>query len=349
VGKGVPFKKTTIVDIAKAAGVSVSTVSRILNNKPDVADDTRQRVLQVIEEQRFAPQMSWQQLRSGKSRFVTLHFPQDFNPPAQTIITNAARRCEQAGYSLNLIVGALDENELLGIYRSGQADAVILVEILTHDWRVELLRSHDLPFVMIGRCADLAGLSYVDFDIGAGMADAVTHLAALGHRHIGLITLGQATAEKEYGFTTWAQQGYAAACRQYRLPTYSRAAELNTDSVAAAVTDLLRTEPQITGLVTPQDSAIPGLLRAVTGLGLRIPQDISIAGLLDEAFAEMTTPPLTALSFPSREMGEAAVELLIAHLNDEGLPPQQVLIRPRLHVRGSTGPVRSTVPSHEPS
>ena len=154
-GARVPLKKTTIVDIAKAAGVSVSTVSRILNNKPDVAEETRQRVLQVIEEQRFAPQMSWQQLRSGKSRFIALHFPQDFNPPAQTIITSAARRCEKAGYSLNLIVGPLNENDLLAIYRSGQADGIILVEILTHDWRVELLRQHDMRFVMIGRSADL--------------------------------------------------------------------------------------------------------------------------------------------------------------------------------------------------
>jgi DNA-binding LacI/PurR family transcriptional regulator len=291
--------------------------------------------------------MSWQQLRSGKSRFITLHFPQDFNPPAQTIITNAARRCEQAGYSLNLIVGALDENELLAIYRSGQADAMILVEILTHDWRVDLLRSHNLPFVMIGRCANLTGLSYVDFDIGAGMADAVTHLAALGHRHIGLITLGQATTEKAYGFTTWAQQGYMAACEQYRLPTYPRVAELNGESVVEAVTGLLAAEPQISALVTPQDSALPGLLRAVTRLGLRIPDDIALVGLLDEAFAEMTTPPLTALSFPSREMGEAAVDLLIAHLNDDSLPPQQLLIRPRLHVRGSTGSLRSTAPARQ--
>jgi DNA-binding LacI/PurR family transcriptional regulator len=346
-GPGVPFKKTTIVDIAKAAGVSVSTVSRILNNKPDVAEDTRLRVLQVIEEQRFAPQMSWQQLRSGKSRFITLHFPQDFNPPAQTIITNAARRCEQAGYSLNLIVGSLDENELLGIYRSGQADATILVEILTHDWRVDLLRQHDLRFVMIGRCANLDGLSYVDFDIGAGMADGVTHLAALGHRHIGLITLGRVTAQKEYGFTTWAQKGYEAACSQYNLPAYWRTAELSTDSVNAAVTDLLRENPQITALLTPQDSAIPGILKAVTAQSLRIPGDISVVGLLDEAFAEMTTPPLTAISFPSREMGEAAVDMLIAHLNDDDLPPQQLLIRPRLNVRGSTGPVRSPQPSQQ--
>ena len=96
VGKIAPIKKTTIVDIAKSAGVSVSTVSRILNNKPDVAEETRQRVLQVIEEQRFTPQMNWQQLRSGKSRFITLHFPQDYNPPSQGIMTSAARLREES-------------------------------------------------------------------------------------------------------------------------------------------------------------------------------------------------------------------------------------------------------------
>lgn len=340
-GKSVPIKKTTIVDIAKAAGVSVSTVSRILNDKPDVAEETRRRVLQVIEEQRFAPQMSWQQLRSGKSRFVTLHFPQDFNPPSQGIITSAARRCEDLGYSLNLLVGPLDENDLLAIYRSGQADATVLVEILAHDWRVELLRRHGLRFVMIGRCADLQGLSYVDYDIGGGMSDAVTHLAALGHRHIGLLTLGEVTEQKEYGYTAWARDGYAAACRQYGLPVYWRAAGLNTESVTRTVLELLAENSQITALVTPQDTAVPGILKAVAGLGLRIPDDISIVGLLDEAVAEMTTPPLTALTFFSRELGEAAIDMLVAHLNDETLPPQQLLLRPRFHVRGSTGPVRA--------
>lgn len=344
-GKSAPIKKTTIVDIAKSAGVSVSTVSRILNNKPDVSEETRQRVLQVIEEHRFAPQMSWQQLRSGKSRFITLHFPQDFNPPSQGIITSAARRCEELGYTLNLVVGALDENDLLAIYRSGQADAMILVEILAQDWRVDLLRRHDQQFVMIGRCADLSGLSYVDYDIGSGMSDAVTHLAALGHRHIGLITLGEVTAHKEYGFTAWAKEGYSAACRQYGLPHYWRPAGLNVESVTASVLHLLADHPQITALVTPQDAGVPGILKAVGGLGLHIPDDISIVGLLDEAVAEMTTPPLTALSFFSRELGEAAVDLLIAHLNDEALPPQHLLLRPRLHVRGSTGPVRTSQPA----
>ncbi|HQY91215.1 LacI family DNA-binding transcriptional regulator [Caldilinea sp.] len=337
------IKKTTIVDIAKTAGVSVSTVSRILNNKPDVAEDTRQRVLQIIEEQRFAPHLAWQQLRSGKSRFIALHFPQDFNPLSQGIITNAALRCEQFGFTLNLIVGALSENDLLGIFRSGQADGIILVEMLVNDWRVELLRQHTTNFVMIGRCANTNGLSYVDSDISTGVIDAVAHLVELGHRHIGFITLGRITQEKEYGFTAWARHGYETACRQHDLPGYTCSANLTTESVAAATIELLDQHPHITALVTPQDAGVPGVLKAITAQGLRIPEDISIVGLLDESFAEVVTPPLTALSFSSRDLGFTAADLLIARLNDAEASPQQILVRPKLCVRGSTGPVRTTM------
>lgn len=336
-------KKTTIVDIAKAAGVSVSTVSRILNNKPDVAEETRQRVLRVIEDERFAPHITWQQLRSGRSRFIALHFPQDFNPPSQGIITNAALRCEDAGYTLNLIVGSLDENDLLAIFNSRQADGIVLVEILTHDWRVDLLREHAVKFVMVGRTADTAGLSYVDFDIGAGVGDAMSHLVELGHRHIGFITLGQITPQKEYGFTAWARQGYQDACSRYGLPLLWRTADLNTESVMAVTLDLLAQHPEITALVTPQDSGVPGILKAIAAQGLRIPNDISVVGLLDESIAEMTTPPLTALSFTSKELGFIAVDLLIDQLDDGDTEPQQVLVQPQLHVRGSTGPARETV------
>lgn len=335
------IKKTTIVDIARAAEVSVSTVSRILNNKPDVAEETRQRVLQVIEEQRFAPHTAWQQLRSGKSRYIALHFPQDFNPLSQGIITNAAMRCEQFGFTLNLIVGTLNESDLLGIFRSGQADGMILVEILVNDWRVETLRQHTANFVMIGRCADTTGLSYVDSDIGAGVTDAIDHLVGLGHRRIGFITLGRAAPGKEYGFTAWARQGYDAACRRHGLPTYAHCADSTGDGVAAVTTEMLTQHPDITALVAPQDAAVPGILKAITARGLSIPEDISVVGLLDESFAEVMTPPLTALSFSSRTLGFTAAEMLVARLSGDETRPQQILVRPELCVRGSTGPART--------
>lgn len=336
------IKKTTIVDIAKAAGVSVSTVSRIINNKPDVAEETRRRVLQVIEEHGFAPQFAWQQLRSGKSRLITLHFPQNFNPLPQGIITSAALRCERAGFTLNLLVGPLSENDLLGLFRSGQTDGMILVEILVDDWRVDLLRQHHAPFVMVGRCQNSADLTYVDSDIGTGVMDAVAHLVQLGHRHIGFLTVGLITPEKEFGFTAWARQGYLTACRQFDLPDYSRVADFSTESVMAVAQTLLQQHPEITALVTPQDAGVPGILKAIKAQGLRIPEDISVVGLLDETFAEVITPPLTALNFSSRELGTVAAELLIEQLNHPQLPAQQILIRPELYVRGSTAPPRTT-------
>ena len=338
-------KKTTIVDIAEAAGVSVSTVSRILNNRPDVAEETRQRVMQVIEDQRFAPQVAWQQLRSGKSRVVALHFPQDFNPPSQDIITGAALHCAGVNYSLNLMAQTLTEPDLLAVYASGQADGMILMEILTRDWRVELLRKHGLPFVMIGRCEDNTGLSYVDVDIARGVADAVRHLFELGHRRIGFVTIAPILQRREYGYATWALKAYQETCQQFGLPGLWQAVDLKSNHVHDVVLEFLGENPEITAIVTPQDAGVPGVLRAVRSRGLRIPQDISVVGLLSDALAEFSTPSLTSINFPSREMGREAASILIAQLENRRHTVQQALLPAALRVRGSTGPARATSPA----
>lgn len=335
----------TIVDIAKASGVSIATVSRILNNKPDVAEETRQRILQLIEEQGFSPQIAWQQLRSGRSHFIALHYPQDFNPPEQNIITSAAMSCEDAGYSLNLIVNALSDNELLSIFRSGQADGIILMEILTHDRRVQLLQEHNLPFVMIGRCADNTGLSYVDIDIGKGVADAIQYLHALGHREIGFITLAPVRQEKEYGYATWALQGYENTCRQYRLPILWRTVDLKNDNTESVVLSLLTDHPNMTAIVVPQEIGVPGLLKAVQAKGLRLPEDLSIIGLFNDSMSELFTPPLSTISFPAHDMGYQAARILIGHMTGELTDPQQVLLHPELIIRRSTGSARMADPA----
>ena len=335
------IKKTTIVDIARASGVSITTVSRILNNKPDVAEDTRQRVLQLINEHGFTPQLAWQQLRSGRSRFIALHYPQDFNPHSQQIITSAALGCEDAGYSLNLIANSLNDNDLLSIFRSGQTDGVILMEILTTDRRVELLKHNNLPFVMIGRCADNSGLSYVDVDIAKGINDAIQYLNALGHRKIGFITLAPVKQEKEYGYSTWAIKGYEEACRQSGIFALWQTVDLKTNDAYSVTLEMLEQNPDMTAIVTPQEIGVPGIIKAVRSKGLQVPGDISIIGLLDESISEIITPTLTTISFPARDMGFEAVRILIAHMHGTQTAPVQLLLRPELNVRGSTGLARS--------
>ena len=340
------LNKMTIVDIAKASGVSTTTVSRILNNKPDVAEETRQRVLQLMEEQSFTPQLAWQQLRSGKSHFIALHYPQDFNPPSQSIITGAAMSCEDAGYSLNLVVNSLRESELLSIFRSGQADGIILMEVLTHDRRVQVLRELDLPFVMLGRCAENQGLSYIDIDIGKGVADAIQYLTALGHRQIGFITSAPVLREKEYGYATWAVQGYENACQQFGLPVLWRTVDLKNDHTESVVRSLLADHPGMTAIIVPQEIGVPGLLKAIRATGLRVPEDLSIIAQFDESMSQLITPPLSTISFPAHEIGYQAARILIGHMTGELTAPQQVLLRPELNIRGSTGPVKKSSLAH---
>ena len=334
-------RKTTIVDVAEAAGVSVTTVSRILNNKPDVADETRERVLRVMDERGFAPQSAWRQIRSGRSGLIALHFPQEFNPPAHRILTAAALGCEDDGYSINIMTRSLSEADLLGILRSGQSDAMILMEVLTVDERARVLREHGYPFVMIGRSTDNTGLSFVDVDIEHGLDLALAHLVELGHRTIGFVAQSPMIDGKEYGFATWARQGYERACRKYGLTPLSRIGTGSRDRTTEVVRDLIADCPQMTAIVAPQESCVVGIVQAVQELGVHVPADLSIVGVLSESRGELATPPMTEISFPADEMGAEAARILLGRMNGTLPGPQQVLVKPELIVRGSTGAPRA--------
>ncbi len=338
-------KKPTIADIAQAAGVSLATVSRILNNKPDVSEKTRKHVLAIIEEQGYTPQTQWQQIASGKSRTISMLYPRDyaaFNPLALQFIVGATEACEERNYLLNLITKSLTETSLLGMYRSGQTDGMILMELRMVDWRVELLRSHQLPFVAIGHCEDNAGVSYVDLDFEMLVMNAIDHLFNLGHRNIGFISIVPDPKRKRYGPTVRAAEGYHQASLKYGLSRFFRETCMDTTDVKLATLSLLDEQPQITAIVTANDAAIVGMLNAIQTLGLRIPEDIAIVGTTTNQIAEIITPPLTAFRFPSRSMGCQAGQILVDRLEGVNDEIKQILIQPELVIRGSTGPVRST-------
>ncbi len=331
---------TTIVDIAAASGVSIATVSRIINNKPDVAEETRQRVLRVMEEIGFAPQNAWRQIRSGRTRLIAVHVPQEFNPPAYRLVMSAALGVEDAGYSINIITRTLTDAELLGIFRSRQADGIILLEILTEDARPELLRDHGYPFVMIGRRTDNAGLSFADVDVDQGMELAVDHLVTLGHRRIGLLTIDPVVRDETYGYATWAMRGYERACVEHGLPVIRHVGAPTAGAMSEAAGWLLDEHPGITACIAPQDQSVIGLFRAAADRAIKVPTDLSVVAMLDESLAELATPPLTTISFPSDELGRAAARILLDRL-DRGRPgPDQVLVTPKLVRRGTTAPPR---------
>lgn len=332
--------KTTIVDIAAASGVSITTVSRILNQKPDVAPDTRQRVLRVMDEIGFAPQNAWRQIRSGRSGLIGVHVPADFNPPNLHVIMSAALGVEDAGYSINIITRTLNDADLLGIFRSREVDGIIFSEVLTDDRRPELLRDHGYPFVMIGHRFDNTGLSFVDIDTDYAIGVAIDHLVGLGHRAIAFLTFNPVIRKQRYGYTTWALSSYEQACHRHGLEQLPCLGGLTIEEMSAAARSMLDNHPEVTAVVAPQEIAVVGLLRAVQERGLRIPDDLSVVAMLGEMPSELATPPLTTIEFPADELGSAAARMLLDRLANGGSSAEQAWIRPVLTVRGSTAAPR---------
>jgi DNA-binding LacI/PurR family transcriptional regulator len=335
------FSRTTIVDIAKASGVSVSTVSRILNDKPDVAEATRRRVLEVIEARGYTRQAQWQQLAAGKSHVISIHYPrasEGFNYASMDFITGATAACEEQHYSLNLITKPLDRNRLLGLYDSMRTDAMILMEILATDWRVELLRTHQLPFVMIGRCNDNTGISYVDIDFEGAVVTSIDHLVALGHRQIGFLAAAPNSAQHDYSPALRSLASYKAMCSKYGLPALFRETNLELETIREAIRNLLAEQP-LTALVTMDGTASVRLVQAIQSLNLSIPRDVSVVGIVANEVAELTTPPLTTINPLGYAIGYEAGKMLIDQLEGRINDTSQMLMPVQLIVRGSTGPV----------
>jgi DNA-binding LacI/PurR family transcriptional regulator len=333
----------TIDDVARAAGVSVSTVSRILNNKPDVSVATRQRVLKVIADLGYVPHGPAQSLAGGKSRTIALLFPQEYAGLTQLeldFFIGAAAAATQQNFFFNLMTGELTPNSLLALYRSGQVDGVILMQIQMHDWRVELLRSHNLPFVMIGRCEDNHGLSFIDLNFEAAIVMAYEHLFNLGHRHIGFVARPGFMREKNLGPAIRTLAGFEKACQRFTVTPIFRETMPTLQDAFEATLDMIDQDPVLTAIVTVNGASAVGIIRALESQGLRVPADFSVVAVATSKITQLITPPLTAIDFPTDTMGFRAARMLIKQLQRPAPHIDQELLVPQLMIRQSTAHAR---------
>ncbi len=323
----------TIADIARTAGVSVSTVSRILNNKPDVAEATRQRVQAVIEELGFTPHAQAQRLAAGRSRAIALLFPDaQLSLMREEFILGAARAASDASYTFYLMASSVTRSQLASLCRSALTDGIILMEIHLRDWRVSYLKRLGFPFVMIGRCANNNGISFIDMDFENAIAQAVAHLADLGHRKVALLALSNEAYERGYGPAVRSRDSYARTCRRLGLPIIVAHSDDTRDQLVEATHKLLDRHPDLTAMISMHGDTTIGVYRALEQRGLRIPEDISVIAFITSRTAELFTPPLTAIDFPAYEFGYQAGRMLIERLSGSGavehiLPPPQLTLR----------------------
>jgi DNA-binding LacI/PurR family transcriptional regulator len=333
----------TLKDVAKQAGVSMKTVSRVVNEEEGVADKTRQRVLRVIEEVGYVPHIQAQRLASGRACSIMLHYPlSDPNLLSNLIemnfITGVALGAAEEEYYFGLMTGPLTSDGLMKLCRNGQADGLILMQIAMQDWRVELLRENDYPFVMIGRCENNDGLSFIDLDFENAVMEAFAHLIDLGHQQIGFLTFPQEWRIEGIGPAVRALQGFRSAVTRFnRTPLY-RESDLDVKRAHSTAKSLLEEDSHITAFVTVHNTLAVGAITALQEMNRKVPDDCSILDVAIGDESELVIPPLTGIEWSGYEIGHQAAKMLIRGLEDTSAGPEQILVPPKLKRRRSTAP-----------
>jgi DNA-binding LacI/PurR family transcriptional regulator len=336
-GKGI-----TIADVAMAAGVSIPTVSRILNNKEYVADDTRARVNEAIQKLGYVPHTQARRLRGGGSWTLALHYPVESPTLLSGVvetpyITGAAAAAGEKDYFLNFLISQLTPDTLLNMYRSNQIDGMILLQVAMDDWRVELLRANELPFVMIGRCDDLEGLTFIDLDFEHAILQAFDYLLGLGHQEIGFLTYPKGWRESGVGPAVRAFQAYGNALEAHNMSACYREIKFkDVEDGFNATNDLLNENPNITAFIAMSHASSAGSIKALTLRGRNVPEDCSVMAIGFEEFANMITPSLTAIEWSSYEISYRATHMMTEMLANKVLDARQILVAPKLVIREST-------------
>jgi DNA-binding LacI/PurR family transcriptional regulator len=323
----------------------MKTVSRVVNNEPHVAEETRHQVLRVIADMGYVPHLQAQRLASGRTRAIALHYP--LEDPAlissqieMDFITGIALGAADQEYFFSLLTSELTQAGLLKFCRGAHADGLVLMQVALDDWRVNVLRENDYPFVMIGRTAENEGLAYIDLDMEQAILDGYAHLVGLGHRHIAFLTFAREWRMRGIGPAMRGLRGFHKAVEQFTIAPLYRECELEVERAYCATAQLLTQHPQLTAIVAVHNTLAVGAIRALNDAGRTIPEDCSIMGVAIGK-PELVIPPLTSLDFAIHDVGRQAAHMLIDQLKDGREESQQVLVRPTLRLRHTTAPARA--------
>jgi DNA-binding LacI/PurR family transcriptional regulator len=331
-------RQVTIADVAKHAGVAVSTVSYVLSGKRAISATTRQRVMSSVRALGYHPNAGARALASKRSNVIALVLPLRAGmhlPVLMQFATSVVTTARQYEHDVLLMTADEGPDGLRRVAASALVDGMVLMDVEIHDQRVPLLRELAEPSVLIGFPADPAGLTCVDLDFAHAGALCADHLAELGHRDIALLGAPRVVYERGTGFAERTLDGFTRAARRHGLRATALPCEEGYDDVAATVKELLETRPELSGLVVHNEAAVGHVLGALRMFGRKVPADVSVVAICPDDVAERTGPKLTSVLIPAEDVGHQAVRLLMAKLDGETVP-QSTLLEPRLTVRSST-------------
>jgi LacI family transcriptional regulator len=334
-------KRSTIAEIAAKAGVSIPTVSRVLNNRPDVAPGTRKRVEQVIEESGFIRSRVPNALRKESSGIIDILVPDLINLYSVEIVRGVEEVLERTELRLALSVTCASsqlEQRWLAKVLDGATDGAILVLARGQSQDLDTLHRHKIPFVVVDHRGELGpDVPSVGATNWLGGRMATEHLLSLGHRRIAVIG-----GNAEMICSRDRIAGYRAALEDAGIPidlALIRPGEFSPQTGYEQTCALLDLPEPPTAIFAGCDTQAMGVYNALRARGLSVPDAISVVGFDDIPIASIVTPPLTTVRQPLVEMGRVATTMLLRLISEEPLDSMRVELTTTLVVRDSCAPL----------
>jgi DNA-binding LacI/PurR family transcriptional regulator len=327
-----PGKRTTIVDIAQRAQVSISTVSRVLNGQTISDQLLAGRVRQAAAELGYRPNVVARDFRRGVTSTIGVVVPDLANPFFPHVLKGLAEDVSAGDHRLLVVdSGENPEQELrLVTQLAGTCDGIILCSPRMPVTDLEQIATLGVPVVCTNRSVGALPFGTVGIDSASGMRQAIAHLHDLGHRQIGYLG-GPATSWSD----SLRREGLRAAASEYGLEVVSVAAGSTSDDGFARLPELLTAG--VTGVIAFSDIVAIGALARLRELSIEVPTELSVIGFDDIPVAAFLGPPLTTVTLPKEELGRRAWALLHAQMQSGDVAPEQ-LLPATLTTRSSTAP-----------
>jgi LacI family transcriptional regulator len=328
----------TLEDIARLSGFSRSTVSRVINADTNVKEETRQKILEVIQSINFQPNLAARGLVTGRTSVIGLVIPAAVatifaDPYFPELIRGISTACNANDYTVMLWLAEpeYERRTIRQILHNGLVDGVVVTSTLMDDPIVNSLYESKMPFVLIGRHPVL-DVNYVDVDNVQGSYEATRHLFKVGRKRIAIITGPQ---DQVSGYDRF--QGYLKAIRECGLPFdpgLVADGKYSETSSYSAMMSLISHRPD--GLFACSDMMAMGAMRALREAHLRVPDDVAVVGYDDLSSSVRMQPPLTTVHQSINELGRTAVETLIEVIGQKEAKTHHIILPVELVVRSSS-------------
>ena len=304
----------TIRDVARRAGVSIATVSRVLNDACPVAEDKRQRVLEAVQVLGYSPNPAARSLLKQETGGLGVILPYVWGEFFSELLVGVDQAAQENGFFLLIAASHRSETDLKAALQSmnKRVDGLLIMATEVSTEAVHALMPAGMPAVFLNTQGPSDAFDTVDFDNFEGMFKMATHLLKLGHRRIAFVKGPPGAHDGEQRFL-----GYRAALAAMGVPPITALeidADYSPEAGYEAGRDLLAFDPLPTAVVAVNDYCAIGVMSALREAGVRVPDDVSVAGFDGISSARFTFPPLSTVHVPIREIGVAAIERLVERL-----------------------------------